>query len=100
MIVDPAERSRPRWRTADWGYVRLHRGNGSPDYCYTDSQLRTWARHVAAGWSPSEDVYCYFNNDPNGCAPANARRFAVVAQRAGLRPSRVPGWRETPITAP
>jgi uncharacterized protein YecE (DUF72 family) len=26
--VDPGNRDRPRWRTADWGYVRFHRGAG------------------------------------------------------------------------
>lgn len=95
--VDPGDRNRPRWRTADWGYVRFHGGKGSPDSCYTRSPLETWAKRLAETWSPGDDLYCYFNNDSNCCAPRDARRFAAAVDRAGLHPSRVPGWRETPV---
>jgi uncharacterized protein YecE (DUF72 family) len=87
----------PRWRTADWLYVRFHRGNGQPPPCYTRSPLETWARRLAGLCQPETDVYCYFNNDPHGCAPHDARRFAAAVRRAGLVPTRVPGVRETPL---
>lgn len=90
----------PRWRTAAWGYVRFHRGGGSPPPCYTRSPLETWARRLASMFSAGDDVYCYFNNDPHGCAVRDARRFAAAAGRAGLHPTRVPGWRETPVRSP
>jgi uncharacterized protein YecE (DUF72 family) len=62
----------PLWRTADWGYVRMHQGLSGAEY--GDAALRTWARRVReAGW---EDVYVYFNNDLGGAAVRNARRFA------------------------
>jgi uncharacterized protein YecE (DUF72 family) len=48
------------------------------------------ARRLAAGWSPAEDCYVYFNNDPGAAAPRDAARFAGLVQRTGLRPSRVP----------
>ena len=51
--------------------------------------LEIWARRRADMWSPTEDVYCYFNNDAISCAPRDPRRFAGAAGRAGLRPSRV-----------
>ncbi len=87
----------PRWRTADWSYVRFHRGGGRPPSCYTRSPLQTWARHLASLYDSSNDIYCYFNNDANGCAVRDARRFASAVTRAGLEASRVPGWRETPV---
>ncbi|TDE55796.1 DUF72 domain-containing protein [Nonomuraea mesophila] len=62
----------PFWRTAGWGYVRLHQGRAG--IAYGDTALRTWARRVReAGW---RDAYVYFNNDPGGAAVRNARRFA------------------------
>lgn len=62
----------PFWRTADWGYVRLHQGRA--DFAYGESALRTWAGRVReAGW---RDACVYFNNDPGGAAVRNARRFA------------------------
>ncbi|HEX4817941.1 MAG TPA: DUF72 domain-containing protein, partial [Nonomuraea sp.] len=62
----------PYWRTAGWGYVRLHEGLSA--FEYGETALRSWAARVrAAGW---DDVYVYFNNDPGGAAVRNARRFA------------------------
>lgn len=95
--VDPSDAGRPRWRTAAWGYVRFHRGRSRPQPCYGRSPLETWAKHLATAWSAEDDLYCYFNNDTNGCAPRDARRFGAALTRAGLRPSRVPGQRETPV---
>ncbi|MFI6785903.1 DUF72 domain-containing protein [Nonomuraea sp. NPDC050383] len=64
----------PLWRTAPWGYVRLHEGRATPRPSYGDTSLRTWAGRVRdAGW---QDAYVYFNNDPGGAAVRNATRFA------------------------
>jgi uncharacterized protein YecE (DUF72 family) len=87
----------PLWRTADWLYVRFHRGTGQPPSCYTRSPLDTWARRVADLCGPYGDAYCYFNNDGHGCAVRDARLFAAAVRRAGLEPSGVPGARETPV---
>ncbi|MFC4120120.1 DUF72 domain-containing protein [Nonomuraea zeae] len=65
----------PLWRTADWGYVRLHEGRAG--FAYGETALRTWARRIGeAGWP---DAYVYFNNDPGGAAVRNATRFATLA---------------------
>jgi uncharacterized protein YecE (DUF72 family) len=87
----------PLWRTADWGYLRMHSGRATPRPCYGPAALRGWARRLAELWPSSADLYVYFNNDPRGCAPRDARRFAAACERAGLRPSRVPGPRETHV---
>ena len=62
----------------------------------TFARLFAWAERLAAQWSPDEDVWVYFNNDPRGCAPRDAARFARLVERAGLQPSRVPSVRRTP----
>lgn len=98
-IADGGAVDSPLWRTADWGYVRFHSGRASPASCYGSRSLRTWAERIASVWSPDDDVYAYFNNDLHGCAPRNARTFASAAGSARLRPSRVPGRGEAPLTA-
>ena len=72
------------------GYVRWHHGRAVPEPCYGGTALRSWARRVAELWSRDEDVFCFFNNDPLGCALRDARSFAGQVRRAGREPSRVP----------
>ena len=64
--------------TADWSYVRFHYGRRGREGNYSASELRAWARKVAA-WRARGDVFAYFNNDWHGYAVANA-----VALRAAL----------------
>ncbi|MGH2694722.1 MAG: DUF72 domain-containing protein [Actinomycetota bacterium] len=80
----------PLWRTADWGYLRLHEGTASPHPCYGRAALETWAQRLAELWGPRAEVFVYFNNDTRGCALSNARTFARAVERAGLEPTRVP----------
>ncbi|MFI6598432.1 DUF72 domain-containing protein [Nonomuraea sp. NPDC050536] len=64
----------PLWRTAGWGYVRLHEGHATPFPEYGEAALKSWAERVReAGW---REAYVYFNNDLGGAAVRNARRFA------------------------
>lgn len=79
----------PLWRTATWGFVRLHEGVASPRPCYGDQALRNWAERIADGFGDDE-VWMFFNNDPNGCAPHDAVRFTRAGEKAGLSTSRVP----------
>lgn len=97
VMADGGPVALPTWVTADWAYIRFHRGGGQPEFCYTRPALEKWAKRVADLCGPAPDVYCYFNNDPNGCAVRDARWFAAAAQRAGLHPTRVPQARETPV---
>ncbi len=86
----------PVWRTADWTYLRFHEGRATPLPCYGRTALTSWAARLAGGWGPDEDCWVYFNNDPRGCAPRDAARFAGAIRRAGLRPTRVPPTRAAP----
>jgi uncharacterized protein YecE (DUF72 family) len=90
-LVDGGPVDVPKWRTTNWSYVRFHAGKGKPAPCYTRSALDTWAKELASKWRRSEDVFCYFNNDPNGCAIRDARWLAQAFARHGRSATRVPG---------
>jgi len=72
----------PLWRTAPWGYVRFHEGTSRPLPCYGDDALRSWAGRINRTWPADDDVFAFFNNDAQACAPHNALRLTVMAGRA------------------
>ncbi|MET8160542.1 DUF72 domain-containing protein [Sphaerisporangium sp. NPDC005289] len=74
----------PLWRTAGWGYLRLHQGRAHPWPSYGDASLRSWLHRLGERWTSGDDVYVYFNNDPGGAAVRNAVRFADLARAEGL----------------
>jgi uncharacterized protein YecE (DUF72 family) len=71
----------PAWRTADWGYLRLHEGAASPWPRYGRQALATWLSRIRETWPQSADVFAYFNNDQNAAAPADALALASLAAR-------------------
>jgi uncharacterized protein YecE (DUF72 family) len=79
----------PLWRTADWGYLRMHEGRATPRPGYGRAALEGWARRLGDAWDDRSDVYVFFNNDPLGCAVRNARTFARAVERAGHPHSRL-----------
>jgi uncharacterized protein YecE (DUF72 family) len=89
-LADSPHRRTPEWRTSSWGFVRFHEGSATPSPCYGERALTTWAERIARHWKPNQDVFCYFNNDRHACAVRDATVFAGLAEKAGLRPSRVP----------
>jgi uncharacterized protein YecE (DUF72 family) len=89
----------PLWRTANWGYLRMHAGAAEPFPRYGRQALSAWVRRIADAWPvPEHDdrtadcahVYVYFNNDLGGAALADAVRLARIARHAGLPVSLVP----------
>jgi uncharacterized protein YecE (DUF72 family) len=74
----------PLWRTADFGYLRLHEGLASPWPRYGVAALRSWVRRVASTFDDGAPVYVYFNNDQEGAAPTDAVAFARACRRYGL----------------
>jgi len=84
----------PFWRTADWGYLRMHEGSADPWPFYTDDELQRWADVCVTTFpSDAEDVYVYFNNDPGAAALDNAITFAAQVAERGRAVSRVPAER-------
>jgi uncharacterized protein YecE (DUF72 family) len=96
-LADSPKRTTPFWRTADWGYLRLHEGRATPRPCYGRTALDTWAKRLAELWPASADVFVYFNNDPEGCAVRDARWFAAAVTRTGRTPTRIPKAAEVPV---
>jgi uncharacterized protein YecE (DUF72 family) len=78
----------PLWRTADWGYLRMH--TGAEDWRYTPGTLHRWAERLAGAYGDDDDVLVYFNNDPGGAAVVDAVAFAGAVRAAGRTPTRVP----------
>jgi uncharacterized protein YecE (DUF72 family) len=68
--------------TASWTYVRFHYGSRGRRGNYSVTELRDWARRLAA-WRRSHDAFVYFNNDWRGYATANADTLrAMLADSA------------------
>ena len=80
----------PTWRTTDWTYLRFHAGRAHPTPCYGRQALASWVDRLTERWSPAEDAFVYFNNDPRACALRDARVFAAAGRRAGWAVTRVP----------
>ena len=58
--------------TAPFVYVRMHAGEGEGGG-FTGEQLRWWAARLRALGQAGKDRFVYFNNDPGGHAPRDAR---------------------------
>jgi uncharacterized protein YecE (DUF72 family) len=83
----------PLWRTADWGYLRMHEGASQPWPRYGRQALRSWVARLAETWPDGADVFVYFNNDQGGAAVHDADAFASIARQAGrtTQTASVPG---------
>lgn len=80
----------PLWRTADWGYLRLHAGGGEDVWPYDEPVLRGWVDRLTETWDDEEDAYVYTNNDPGGAALRDAVTFARLVREGGRTATRVP----------
>lgn len=98
-LSDSSTRVAPRWCTASFAYLRFHDGAGRPRPCYARPQLQQWAEWLAQSLPATHEVFVYFNNDPGGCAPRDAVRFAAEARRVGLEVTRTPRRAEAPLAA-
>lgn len=66
----------PLWRTADFGYLRLHVGRATPWPRYGRTALRSWRDRLASTFDG--DVFVYFNNDQGGAAIADALAMSAI----------------------
>ncbi|GAA4971700.1 DUF72 domain-containing protein [Actinoplanes utahensis] len=76
----------PLWRTADFGYLRLHEGGGKPWPRYGRTALRSWLDRADG----VPEMFVFFNNDPGGAAVIDAGVMAADAARRGLEAGPVP----------
>jgi uncharacterized protein YecE (DUF72 family) len=75
----------PLWRTADFGYLRLHEGAAKPWPRYGTAALRSWLDRIGV-----PEMFVFFNNDPGGAAVIDAGVMAAVAGRRGMKAGPVP----------
>jgi len=85
------------WRTADWGYLRLHEGASRVWPFYGRRSLARWAERIASSYDEAEDMFVYFNNDPHCAAVDNAVTFAAAMRRCARTTTRVPAERPRTI---
>ena len=78
VIGDDARRPLPRMTAGGSVYVRFHYGARGRSGNYSERELDTWRRRIAA-WRSRHEVFAYFNNDWKAFAPRNA-----VYLRSGL----------------
>ncbi len=69
----------PVWKTASWGYLRFHDGDGE-SFRYTAGRLKHWARTLRDTFDRSDDLFVYFNNDMAGAAIEDCRKFEAIAK--------------------
>ena len=74
----------PLWRTADWGYLRLHRARPRRGPSYGRGS-GTWLERVDDAWpgAGAPTSSCYFNNDHGGAAVRNTRTLRTMAWNRG-----------------
>lgn len=72
----------PLWRTADFGYLRMHEGRADPWPRYGEASLSSWLDRID-GELPRVPVYVFFNNDPGGAAVIDAEAMAALARSRG-----------------
>jgi uncharacterized protein YecE (DUF72 family) len=75
-LYDYAGRQAPLEVTADFVYIRLHGPGGPYKGSYSDEALAAWAERMRGWHAHGIAVYCYFDNDEQGYAPANALTLA------------------------
>ena len=71
---DPRREFQTHELTADWTFVRFHRGRRGRNGNYSERELQEWTRRID-GWRERVDVYAYFNNDWEGYAVKNGLRL-------------------------
>jgi uncharacterized protein YecE (DUF72 family) len=68
--------------TAPFAYIRMHSGQGLGGG-FTGEQLAWWAGRVRGLGRAGKDCYVYFNNDPGGHAPRDARTLLDLLEPSG-----------------
>ena len=71
--------------TANIVYVRGHGPGGHYAGRYAAETLTDWAEQIARWRHAGRSVFCYFDNDQQAAAPADAQRLIDLAESRGLR---------------
>jgi uncharacterized protein YecE (DUF72 family) len=71
LADDPRRDLPPATPVGPIAYLRLHYGSHGHNGNYSERELATWRRRIAA-WRARRAVFAYLNNDWRGFAPRNA----------------------------
>jgi len=64
--------------TTDFIYLRFHGKTHLYSSCYTEKELKNWAKKIRRWIKKDLDVYAYFNNDALGYAIENTRDLEKI----------------------
>lgn len=73
----------PVWKTASWGYLRLHNGD-SEWWRYSHGRLEHWVWLLSQTFGGGDDLFVYFNNDMGAAAIYDCREFERIARERDL----------------
>jgi uncharacterized protein YecE (DUF72 family) len=76
----------PQWPIAekvmaDFVYLRFHGRTRLYSSCYTEKELKNWAKKIKSWIKQGLDVYVYFNNDALGYAVENAQTLKKLCSK-------------------
>ncbi len=77
-VFDMPGLSCPLLATEDFAYIRFHGSSGLYYSCYSDEELKDWARRISELAKDLDTVYVYFNNDAEGYAIENAQTLTQI----------------------
>lgn len=72
----------PLIATAPVVYIRFHGSGAMYNYDYLQEELARWRDAIVRFTAEGHDVYCYFNNDPEGWAVKNALQLTNLVNEA------------------
>jgi len=67
--------------TADFTYIRFHGKTHLYSSCYTENELKNWAKKIRAWQKRGLDCYTFFNNDALGYAIENAQTLKKLCSK-------------------
>jgi uncharacterized protein YecE (DUF72 family) len=68
----------PREVTSDMVYIRLHGPGEAYQGSYNTQDLAGWAVAISTWHRQGKQIYCYFDNDAEAAAPANATQLSEM----------------------
>ena len=74
-ILDMPRLTCPLVATSDFAYIRFHGSKELYSSCYTEEELRHWAKGITELDKTLKAVYIYFNNDAEAYAITNAQEL-------------------------
>jgi len=82
-VYDMPEFTTPVVATADFAYIRFHGSAELYGSCYSDAELKGWAKRIAELGQGLPSIYIYFNNDAEAFAVSNAKTLAELLTPIG-----------------